>query len=292
MDTKRLRELCNRLATKDGVTETGLEGVLLYRISNPLDRLPAVYTPQLCLNVSGCKRVFQSGKTLEYGENHFVCCTMPLPVEADVPKASIRKPLLGVSLEFNEQLMTETVIEMSSSDGDFHTSSVRSESGLMVSKATSSFLEVIHRLLELAGDTTATKVLGRGRLKEVYYQVLSSNAGPLVRHRFGERNEIANAVCFLKENLRESFSIDELAERAAMSRAVFHRKFKELTSLSPVQFVKTLRLNTAAMHLASGMGVNEAASEVGYASPSQFSREFKRQFGMAPREWEQEVNLP
>lgn len=292
METKRIRELCDRLAPRDGVTETGLDGVLLYRISNPLDRLPAVYSPQLCLNVSGSKRVFQSGKTLEYGENYFVCCTMPLPVEADVPKASKRKPLLGVSLEFDEQLMTETVIGMSSTDGDFRTSSVRCESGLMVSKATNSFLDAICRLLELVGEATATRVLGKGRLKEAYFQLLRSKAGPLVRQRFGERNEIANAICFLKENLRESFSIDELAERAGMSRAVFHRKFKKLTSLSPVQFVKTLRLNTAAMHLASGVNVNEAAGLVGYASPSQFSREFKRQFGMAPREWEQEVNLP
>lgn len=292
MDAKRLREACHQLATKDGVTETGLDGVLLYRVSYPLDRLPAVYSPQLCLNVSGSKRVFQSGRVFEYGENHFVCCTMPLPVDADVPKASKRKPLLGVSLEFDEQLMTETVIEMSSSDDGFRTSSVPSESGLIVSKATGSFLEAICRLLELAGEATATKVLGRGRLKEAYFELLRSEAGPLVRHRFGERNEIASAICFLKENLRESFSIDELAERAGMSRAVFHRKFKELTSLSPVQFVKTLRLNTAAMHLASGISVNEAASQVGYASPSQFSREFKRQFGMTPREWEQEADLP
>ena len=76
-----------------------------------------------------------------------------------------------------------------------------------------------------------------------------------------------------------------------MSRAVFHRRFKEVTTLSPVQFVKSLRLNTAAMHLATGSGVNEAAYQVGYASASQFSREFKRQFGMAPREWEQDVSV-
>lgn len=292
MDTERIKELCGRLAPKDGITETGLEGVLLYRVSNPLDRLPAVYTPRLCLNVSGSKRVFQNGKAQEYGENHFVCCTMPLPVEADIPKASMRKPLLGISVEFDEQLMTETVIEMSSIDSDFRLINAKSNAGLIVCKLTSSILEAMYRLLELAEEPTASKVLGKGRLKEAYFQLLRSQAGPLVRHRFGEQNEIANTICLLKNNLRESFSIDELAQQAGMSRAVFHRKFKEVTSLSPVQFVKTLRLNTAAMHLASGYGVNQAAFEVGYASPSQFSREFKRQFGTAPREWEQKLNIP
>ena len=292
MDTKRLKELCESLTPSDGITGTGLEGVLLYRVSNPLDRLPVVYTPRLCVNVTGSKRVFQNGKALAYGENRFVCCTMPLPVEADIPKASKRKPLLGVSLEFDERLMTETVIEMSSIAGERRSHSKKEDWGLIVCELTSSLLEALYRLLELVEDPVATKVLGRGRLKEAYFQILRSPAGSLVRQRFGARDEIANTIYLLKDNLRESFSIDELARQAGMSRAVFHRKFKEATSLTPVQFVKTLRLNTAAMHLAAGCGVNEAAFEVGYASPSQFSREFKRQFGMAPREWEQGVNIP
>ena len=291
MNKRKLRELVERNAPEDGVTNTGLEGVQLYRVSDPVDRLPAVYTPRFCLNVAGSKRVFQNGKVQEYGESRFVCCTMPLPVEADVPKASKRSPLLGVSLAFDEQLMTETVIEMSSVDGEFRTGYPEVDSGIVVGEVTDSLFEALLRLLRLVGDSAALKVLGKGRIKEVYFALLKSEAGALVRHRFGERNEIASTICFLKDNLRESFSIDQLAQQAGMSRAVFHRRFKEVTTLSPVQFVKSLRLNTAAMHLATGLGVNEAAYQVGYASPSQFSREFKRQFGMAPREWEQDVNV-
>ena len=291
MNKKQLRELVECNAPEDGVTDTGLEGVQLYRVSSPVDRLPAVYTPRFCLNVTGSKRVFQSGKVQEYGDSHFVCCTMPLPVEADVPKASKRSPLLGMSLEFDEQLMTETVIEMSSVDGEFRTGYPEDDSGLVVGELTNSLLEALLRLLQLIEDSAALKMLGKGRIKEVYYALLKSEAGTLVRHRFGERNEIASTICFLKDNLQQSFSIDQLAQQAGMSRAVFHRKFKEVTTLSPVQFVKSLRLNTAAMHLATGLGVNQAAYEVGYASPSQFSREFKRQFGVAPREWENEAKV-
>lgn len=291
MNRKQLRELLELHAPEDGVTETGLDGVQLYRVSDSIERLPTVYTPRVCLNVAGSKRVFQNGKFQVYDENHFVCCTMPLPVEADVPKASERSPLLGVSLEINEQLMTETVIEMSSVDGEFRNADPEEDSGLFVGELTESLLEAFLRLLQLLEDPVALNVLNRSRLKEVYFALLKSEVGPSVRHRFGERNEIAGTICFLKDNLRESFSIDQLARRAGMSRAVFHRRFKEVTTLSPVQFVKSLRLNTAAVHLATGRSVNEAAHQVGYASPSQFSREFKRQFGMAPREWGQDVNV-
>jgi AraC-like DNA-binding protein len=81
------------------------------------------------------------------------------------------------------------------------------------------------------------------------------------------------------------FSIDDMAARAGMSRAVFHRKFKQATTMAPIQFVKSMRLNNAAMKIAEGMTVNEAAIDVGYVSPSQFSREFKRMYGQSPRKW-------
>lgn len=291
MHKKQIRKLVEQHALEDGVTETGLEGVQLYRISNPIARLPAVYTPRFCLNVAGSKRVFQNGKVQEYGEERFICCTMPLPVEADVPKASKRNPLLGVSLEFNDQLMTETVLELSSFEGEYGKRPPNKDSGIVIGELTESLLVALSRLLQLFEDPLALKVLGKGRLKEIYFTLLKSEAGPLIRQRFGERNEIASTICFLKENLQETYSIDYLARQAGMSRAVFHRRFKEVTTLSPVQFIKSLRLNTAAMHLATGLGVNEAALQVGYASPSQFSREFKRRFGKTPREWEQDVNM-
>lgn len=289
MDANQIRQLCDRLTPTDGITATGIDGLQLYRVSSPVERLPAVYTPRLCLNVSGSKRVFQNGDTQEYDERRFICCTMPLPVEADIPRASVRNPLMGISLEFNEQLMTEAVIEMSTVDGTFRNGRSEDNAGLIIGELTEPLLEALIRLLQLVEDPVALKVLAKGRLKEVYFALLRSGAGSLIRHRFGESNQIASTICFLKDNIRKPFSIDQLAEQAGMSRAVFHRRFKDVTTLSPIQFVKSLRLNTAAMHLAAGLSVNEAASQVGYGSLSQFSREFKRQFGVAPREWRQEV---
>lgn len=285
MGRQELKEIVKRIATEDGVTETGIDGVQLYRVSNPVDRLPAVYTPRLCLNTSGSKRVFASGSTHIYDDKSFICCTMPVPVDADIPRATQKTPLLGVSIEFDERIMTETVISMSTADFEFRTGSGHPDNGLTTGTPTSELEEALVRLLELAEDPVALKVLSDGRLREAYYAILRTEAGPVLRQRFSDGDDIASSVRYMKEQLQDDFSIDDLARHAGMSRAVFHRKFKHTTGLSPVQFIKALRLNTAAIHLATGMNVNEAASEVGYASPSQFSREFKRQFGVPPREW-------
>ena len=105
------------------------------------------------------------------------------------------------------------------------------------------------------------------------------------RRAFGIGNEIAKSIEYLAANLHKNVTIDELASLVNMSRAVFHRKFKQATRMSPIQFMKSMRLNRAAMKIAAGMTVNEAALEVGYVSSSQFSREFKRMYGQSPKQW-------
>ena len=113
-----------------------------------------------------------------------------------------------------------------------------------------------------------------------------------MRRAFGVGNEIARSIEFLTKRLDETITIDDLANQVGMSRAVFHRKFKEATTMSPIQFVKSLRLNHAAMNIAAGMSINQASQTVGYVSPSQFSREFKRLYGQSPRQWSSSVQIP
>ncbi|MAP63525.1 MAG: hypothetical protein CMH34_07245 [Microbacterium sp.] len=141
------------------------------------------------------------------------------------------------------------------------------------------------RLVQLVEDPGDTAVLGEGRLREVYYALLKGEAGESARRAFGVGNEIARSIEYLSAHLDDTVTIDDMAAQAGMSRAVFHRKFKQATTMSPIQFVKSMRLNSAAMNIASGMSVNEAAFEVGYVSTSQFSREFKRAYGQSPRQW-------
>lgn len=115
--------------------------------------------------------------------------------------------------------------------------------------------------------------------------MLKGEAGDAARRAFGVGNEIAKAIEYLSANLTETITIDDMASQVSMSRAVFHRKFKQATTMSPIQFMKSMPLNNAVMRIASGINVSEAAMEVGYVSSSQFSREFKRMFGQSPKQW-------
>lgn len=119
----------------------------------------------------------------------------------------------------------------------------------------------------------------------MYYAILKGEAGHFARQAFGVGNAIARSIAYVSGNLQDPISIDDMATRAGLSRAVFHRKFKQATTMSPIQFVKSMRLNNAAVKIAEGTTVTQAALDVGYVSASQFSREFKRMYGQSPRQW-------
>ncbi|MGD1833188.1 MAG: AraC family transcriptional regulator, partial [Sphaerochaetaceae bacterium] len=148
------------------------------------------------------------------------------------------------------------------------------------------------RLLKLMDRPTDLAILKEARLRELYYAILKGDAGESARRAFSGGNEIARAIELMSQNIDRAVTIEEIAQQVGMSRAVFHRKFKQATTMSPIQFMKSMKLNNAAMKLAGGMNVNEAAMGVGYVSSSQFSREFKRMYGQSPRQWSQSLQLP
>jgi len=121
---------------------------------------------------------------------------------------------------------------------------------------------------------------------------LKGEAGESARRAFGVGNEIARAIDYLSSRLNEAVTIDDMAAHVGMSRPVLHRKFKQATTMSPIQFVKSMRLNNAAIKIVGGMNVNEAAMDVGYVSSSQFSREFKRMYGQSPKQWSHSMQIP
>jgi len=154
------------------------------------------------------------------------------------------------------------------------------------------FADALIRLLRLMDDPTDRAVLAETRLRELCYAILKGDAGAFARRAFSVGNAIARSIAHVSANLNTAIAIDDLAGRAGMSRAVFHRKFKQATTMSPIQFVKTMRLNNAAMKITEGVNVSEAALEVGYVSASQFSREFKRLYGKSPRQWSDAQHVP
>ncbi|NEQ46163.1 MAG: AraC family transcriptional regulator [Leptolyngbya sp. SIOISBB] len=281
----KIIELIDRHAISEGVTETPIEGLQLFRQSHLVERLPGVYNPSICVIVQGQKRAYLNGKTHIYDRGQYLCSTLPIPVEAEVFKASSAKPLLGLLLSLETRSMFETVLEMAALDRG-SASKAKVLPGLTVAKWDEDFATGLQRLLALLDDPVALDILGSGRLKELMFAVLRGQAGGAFFHAFGGgMQQISRALTFLKANLHEVLSIDELAKEAGMSRAVFHRKFKEVTTYSPIQFIKLHRLNEASRLIVNGSTAGDAANRVGYSSQSQFSRDFRRYFGKSPYQW-------
>jgi len=286
MSKEKIRQIIESIVTTDGVFETGLSGVQLFRVSKPLECTPGVYEPSIAAIVSGSKEFFFDGKMHVYDSEHYMCCSVTMPLQAGTPNATPENPLLGVYITLDPRIMTELAIEIESVASVKRTLKGAPEPhGITLAQWDASFTDALVRLLQLGGSPKASAALGAGRLKEVYYAILEGDAGDSARQAFGVGNGIARAIEYMSSNLDKTITIDEIATRVGMSKTVFHRKFKEATSMSPIQFAKSIRLNSAAMKIARGVNVSEAAMEVGYMSSSQFSREFKRQYGQSPRQW-------
>lgn len=285
MNKDRIRHLIERRLPEAGLVDTPLKGVQLFRVTESVPCAPAIYEPTLVAIVSGTKEAILDGQHHVYDSSRYLLCPMTLPVEAGSPRASPEDPLLGVTIALEPRVMRELAIEIDTAAGRGGRPAGKGASALALASWDTGFTQALLRLLELLDDPVDAAVLGAGRLRELYYAVLKGEAGVVARRAFGIGNEIARTIDYLSTHLKEAITIDDLADHAGMSRAVFHRRFKEATRMSPIQFVKSMRLNHAAMRIAEGKTVSEAAWDVGYQSTSQFSREFKRLHGQSPRQW-------
>ncbi|GAL26983.1 transcriptional regulator AraC family [Vibrio variabilis] len=293
MIKQQIKQLVEERITEDGMFDTGIKGVRLFKVTTAVPCVPAVYEPTVIVILGGKKEAILEGARYVYDNNQYMCCTVSIPVEAGTPEASPEDPLIGVYISLDTKLMTELAIEMESTAGAVKLpKSSNQPPGMSLANWDDAFSDALLRLLQLGDDKADLSILGDSRLRELYYAVLKGEAGVSARRAFGVGNEIARSIEYLSLNLSKNVTIDELASLVGMSRAVFHRKFKQATRMSPIQFMKSMRLNNAAMKIASGMNVSEAAMAVGYVSSSQFSREFKRLYGVSAKQWSQSQELP
>ena len=293
MSKQQIKRLIEDRVTQDGLTETGIQGVRLFRATQAIPCVPAVYEPSVVAIVSGSKEAILDGHRFIYDDGKYLCCPLSMPLKAGTPAASIDDPLYGVFISLDQRVMTELALEMENAGGALPMvkGGLRAH-GIKLANWNAGFTEALLRLLQLGANPMDVAVLGDARLRELYYAILQGEAGMFARQAFAAGNAIARSIAHVSSHLNAPISIDEMAARAGMSRAVFHRKFKQVTTMAPIQFVKSMRLNNAAMKIAGGMTVNEAALDVGYVSPSQFSREFKRMYGQSPRQWSEAHQVP
>jgi AraC-like DNA-binding protein len=280
------RELATRVgafAALDGVHDTRIDGLTLMRASAPSQPLPSVYEPCLCIVVQGRKQARLKEETYVYDPLNYLVVSVTLPVIAQIIEASQERPYLCLRVSVDSKLIGELLLQ----SGPTLVKQRESDRGLYVARTDIALLDAVVRLVRLLDQPRDANVLAPLVLREIHYRALSGELGARLRELCivdSQMQRIARAIDVLRSRFAEGFSIEELASIAHMSVSSFHHRFKEVTAMSPMQFQKQLRLHEARrLMLIEGIEAAVAAHRVGYESPSQFSREYRRVFGAPPR---------
>jgi AraC-like DNA-binding protein len=273
--------LLKRYASIDGSHATTVQGLTLYRRSAPVPPVNVVYEPCFCVVAQGAKRVSFGGREYRYDADRYLLTTADLPAMAQVVEATPRVPYLALSLRLDPLEVGELVAQLGPQEER------PPARALTVSPLDSELLASVIRLMNLLGSPRDAHVLAPLIYREVTYRLLVGAQGSILRQLVsgtGQGQRITHALRWLKTHYAEPLQIDRLAREARMSPSALHRHFKAVTTMSPLQYQKLLRLHEAKrLMLAEALDAAEASFKVGYESASQFSREYRRLFGAPPR---------
>ena len=241
-----------------------------------------MYDPSICLVVQGAKQVHLENETFVYDANNYLLASVHLPTTYQVISASPEKPFLGMVLKFDMKELSQLLI-----DSNLPAPRTKQiERGMATSEITLPLLSPFQRLVSLLDEPEGIPILAPILHKEILYRLLVGEQGARLRKiaSAGSRShQVARAIEWLKLNFTEPLRVEALAEMANMSSSSFHSHFRSMTSLSPLQYQKHLRLQEARrLMLAKDLDATRAAFQVGYESSSQFSREYRRFFGAPP----------
>ena len=263
--------------------ETPISGLALTHHDENTSAIKCFYTPMIALVVQGFKRSMIGDHEANYGELHCVTVGIDMPGVFHITDASPQAPFLSLSVKLDRRIITQLITEAPS----IVTVQEGEVTPIVVDEVGKDLLQAFSRLVELLDTPSRIPVLAPMILREIHYYLLCGSQGKCLRlfnTNGTQANQIAQAISWLRENYTSPLRMEELARYANMAPSTFNRHFKEVTSLSPLQFQKRLRLYEAErLMLLEGKDAGTAALMVGYESGSQFNREYKRQFGAPPR---------
>jgi AraC-like DNA-binding protein len=280
---RRLANLIARYAPHDGVFPLRLPGTYALRRSRiTSEPVHATLSPSLCIVAQGSKVVMLGSDVLEYDPARMLVFSVDLPVSGQVTRASQRDPFLGFRLDLDATRVADLAARVFPR-GVPKPSGTR---GLYVGHATDDIIDAVSRLLDLLARPDDAALLGPLVVDEILIRLLRTPIGPRVA-QIGESKsgvrQIAEAVSWIRAHFAQPVTVDEMAASVRMSTSSFHERFKAVTSMSPLQYQKVLRLHEARrLMLFQNMDAGDACRHVGYLSASQFSREYARFFGSAP----------
>ncbi|MDD3355016.1 AraC family transcriptional regulator [Zoogloea sp.] len=281
-DCQRLATLIERYCTGDGPNATPIPGLSLYRASSTSTPVCAIYRSVLAVAAQGRKRLSLADENFEYDSRHYLITSVDLPVIGQITEASPEHPYLCAVIDLDPRRIAELAGQLPPGPD----LALRAALGLGVSPLTGPVMDATLRLVSLLDTPEDIPVLAPLYLQELLYRLLTGALGGRLRTLAAadsQSHRMARAIEWIKGNYDQPLSIDALAGAANMSKSTLHHHFKALTAMSPLQYQKQLRLQEARkILLTEGIDAASAALRVGYESPSQFSREYRRQFGAPP----------
>jgi AraC-like DNA-binding protein len=280
---RRLAALLASYAPHDGAFQLRLPGTYAIRLSRTTTESSyATLGPALCVAAQGAKVIMLGRELLEYDPAHLLVLAVDLPISSQVTRASRKDPYLGFTMELDPARVSELAARVyprgipKSSDNR----------GLYAGRSTDAMVDAVSRLLELMAQPDDANLLGPLVVDEILIRLLRAPIGRRVAqigHPKSGVRRVADAVSWIRQHFALPVSVEEMAGSVHMSPSSFHQRFKAITSMSPLQYQKVIRLHEARrLMLFHGLDASEACRRAGYVSPSQFSREYSRVFGSAP----------
>lgn len=280
-----LLPLVEELAIQEGCTQTLQAGLHFYRVTEPTPfQKQTTFGPLLMIPVQGRKRVVIDQEEYHYAPSLYFVVTKESSYSGEILEASPGRPYLSTCIELPPELIAKTVLSLA--DADLKPADpMHAGRAAFVAPAEEAMLQVVLRLLWAVKDPAERKILVPLILEELVFRLLRSDAVHVVREsvsQSGESASIREAIRYMRMNANRSLSVEKVAKHVAMSPSHFAHRFTTIARVSPMRFLKQVRLNEARNQLVRGMRVSEASHAVGYESASHFNRDFKAYFGLAP----------
>ncbi|EJG0887421.1 TPA: AraC family transcriptional regulator [Vibrio parahaemolyticus] len=280
--TQKLAKLIDRWTGNVNQYDTPISGLRFSRWTTPTPPTSYTHNPSICLIAQGRKRVLLGEESFIYDANHFLISSVDLPIIANIIEASEELPYLGLIMELDLTEISQLIVD---SELAF-TQAKEAQKGIAVSELSESLLDAFVRLAELLDEGQNIKILAPIIKREIFYRLLMSEQGTRLHQIVtagSHSHQIAKAIDWLKNNFVKPLSVGDLASFTGMSKSSFYTHFRSMTSMTPLQFQKKLRLSEARrLMLTENLDAMAATFKVGYESPSQFSREYSRLFGAPP----------
>nr|WP_239092284.1 AraC family transcriptional regulator [Streptomyces sp. SID14478] len=263
---------------------TAVDGVLISKVERPAAPAPSMSGLILAVIAQGAKRLAVGERVHEYRAGQYLVASVDLPVTGHFFEATPEQPALGFGLVLEPAAVAELLLQAGPDDAPGAES--EAPAGIAVSDASPELLDAVIRLLRLLDHPRDRAVLAPLAKREILWRLLTGEQGRMVRQlglADSSLRHVARSVQWIREHYAQPFRVEDLARLADMSESAFYRNFQAVTAMSPIQFQKQIRLQQARLLLAAHPhDITRVGHQVGYDSASQFSREYRRQFGTSP----------